>query len=154
MDIIACVRDLMVGSGCRRADAHGHDGSLLLARPKTSASSPFDAARSVTRSWRLQVNRIPIVHGSALFQLGSTQSLATATVGSPDDEQRMQGLLDADSRRLIVHFAFPPYAPTNVRHCATHTVILAGQSRACSTFAYAAAACYTFWPRSTSRIAC
>ena len=66
---------------------------------------------------RMQVNRIPIVHGSALFQLGGTQSLATATVGSPDDEQRMQGLLDADSRRLIVHFAFPPYAPSNVRHC-------------------------------------
>ena len=56
-----------------------------------------------------------MVHGSALFQAGETQSLATATVGSPEDEQRMQGLLDADNRRLIVHFTFPPYASNNVR---------------------------------------
>ena len=55
-----------------------------------------------------------MVHGSALFQLGETQSLATATVGSPDDEQRMQGMLDADNRRLIVHFTFPPYELNNV----------------------------------------
>ena len=63
----------------------------------------------------LKVNRIPVVHGSALVQTGETQSLATATVGSPEDEQRMQGLLDADNRRLIVHFNFPPYASNNVR---------------------------------------
>ena len=98
-----------------------------------------------------QVNRIPVVHGSALFQLGSTQSLATATVGSPDDEQRMQGLLDADSRRLIVHFAFPPYAPTNVRRFALRTVWV-GNTGGCFTFADAAAACCTGLPRSNKPI--
>ena len=61
-----------------------------------------------------QVNRVPVVHGSALAAAGETQALATATVGSPEDELRGGGLLDAGSSRLIVHAASPPYASNEV----------------------------------------
>ena len=91
----------------------------------TCLALPGQYHAKVPLSACLQVNRIPVVHGSALFQLGETQSLATATVGSPEDEQRMQGLLDADNRRLIVHFSFPPYAVNNVSlsaSCNAHQV--------------------------------
>ena len=74
-----------------------------------------------------------MVHGSALFQTGETQSLATATIGSPEDEQRMQGLLDADNRRLIVHFTFPPYASNNVR---SWLVAIVGANARCECLLY------------------
>lgn len=55
-----------------------------------------------------------MVHGSALFQGGETQALASCTVGSPEDEQRVGGVLDPGNRRLIVHYASPPYATNEV----------------------------------------
>ena len=61
-----------------------------------------------------QVSRVPVVHGSALFQGGETQALAMCTVGSPEDEQRVGGVLDPGNRRLIVHYASPPYATNEV----------------------------------------
>lgn len=62
----------------------------------------------------LQVNGVPVVHGSAMFQMGETQVLSTVTVGSPEDEQRVGGLLDSGNRRLIVHYASPPFATNEV----------------------------------------
>lgn len=73
------------------------------------------------------MNRVPVVHGSALFQGGETQVLATATVGSPEDEQRMGGVLDPGNRRLIVHYSSPPYATNEVCPPPSHSVV-AGHS--------------------------
>ena len=60
------------------------------------------------------MNGVPVVHGSAMFQVGETQVLSTATVGSPEDEQRIGGMLDSGNRRLIVHYSSPPFATNEV----------------------------------------
>ena len=51
---------------------------------------------------------IPIVHGSALFQRGETQSLATTTVATLADTGE-------GGSSLIVHYTSPPFANNDVR---------------------------------------
>ena len=61
------------------------------------------------------------VHGSALFTRGETQSLSVATLGSGEDEQKLDSVLSADgSKRFMLHYNFPPYAVGEARpHKAT-----------------------------------
>jgi polyribonucleotide nucleotidyltransferase len=57
-----------------------------------------------------QVDLLPRVHGSALFQRGETQSLATVTLGTGRDEQRVDGLLEEYTQKFMLHYYFPPYS--------------------------------------------
>jgi polyribonucleotide nucleotidyltransferase len=57
-----------------------------------------------------QVDLLPRVHGSALFQRGETQALATVTLGTGRDEQRVDGLLDEYTQKFMLHYYFPPYS--------------------------------------------
>jgi len=54
---------------------------------------------------------LPRTHGSALFTRGETQALVTATLGTKDDEQRIE-LLDSSetSKRFMLHYNFPPFS--------------------------------------------
>lgn len=59
----------------------------------------------------LQLDSVPVVHGSALFSRGETQSLCTVTVGRRQEQQKTESLLGGEtSKRLFVNYAFPPYA--------------------------------------------
>ncbi|CEG01093.1 Polyribonucleotide nucleotidyltransferase [Ostreococcus tauri] len=53
---------------------------------------------------------MPIVHGSALFERGNTQALATITLGSLDDSQKLDNLTGPTSKRLILHYSFPSFS--------------------------------------------
>lgn len=54
---------------------------------------------------------MPIVHGSALFTRGETQSLCTATVGRRGEQQKVESLLGGEgAKRLFVNYSFPPFA--------------------------------------------
>lgn len=53
---------------------------------------------------------MPIVHGSALFERGNTQALATVTIGSADEAQRLDNLTGPTSKRLILHYSFPSFS--------------------------------------------
>ncbi|MFQ5783400.1 MAG: polyribonucleotide nucleotidyltransferase [Alphaproteobacteria bacterium] len=57
-----------------------------------------------------QVGVLPRAHGSALFTRGETQALATATLGTGEDEQIMD-VLDGEYREhFLLHYNFPPYS--------------------------------------------
>lgn len=50
-------------------------------------------------------------HGSALFQRGETQALASVTLGAGDDEQRLDTILTPDAfKRFLLHYNFPPFS--------------------------------------------
>ncbi len=52
-----------------------------------------------------------VVHGSALFERGETQSLVTVTLGTQRDSQELDGLTGgAQSKSFILHYNFPPYS--------------------------------------------
>ena len=68
--------------------------------------------RSATdlRNIDCQVDILPRVHGSALFTRGETQSLATLTLGTVRDQQRVDGLFEDISKSFMLDYNFPPYS--------------------------------------------
>ncbi|MEF9426978.1 MAG: polyribonucleotide nucleotidyltransferase, partial [Candidatus Mariimomonas ferrooxydans] len=61
------------------------------------------------------VGFLPRTHGSALFVRGETQCLAVATLGTSEDEQRIDAL-EGDSRKtFMLHYNFPPFSVGEVR---------------------------------------
>jgi polyribonucleotide nucleotidyltransferase len=56
-----------------------------------------------------QVGVLPRTHGSALFTRGETQVMATATLGTAQDEQKIDGLLGESYKSFLLHYNFPPF---------------------------------------------
>ena len=57
-----------------------------------------------------EVGILPRVHGSALFTRGETQAIVTTTLGTSDDEQRIESLEDFKRERFMLHYNFPPFS--------------------------------------------
>jgi polyribonucleotide nucleotidyltransferase len=62
-----------------------------------------------------QVGLLPRTHGSGLFTRGNTQALSVATLGSPGEAQKLDGVDPATEKRWMHHYAFPPYSVGEVR---------------------------------------
>jgi len=81
-------RDLILNQG-QRADGRG-----------------FDDIRPIS----IEVGMLPRTHGSALFTRGETQCLATVTLGTFEDVQRLDGLGEETEKRFMLHYNFPPFS--------------------------------------------
>ncbi len=57
-----------------------------------------------------EVGLLPRVHGSALFTRGETQALVAATLGTSEDEQRVEMLTGMHFRKFMLHYNFPPFS--------------------------------------------
>ncbi len=57
-----------------------------------------------------EVDLLPCVHGSAMFQRGETQALVTITLGTGRDEQKVDGLLEEYSKRFMLDYNFPSFS--------------------------------------------
>jgi polyribonucleotide nucleotidyltransferase len=67
----------------------------------------FDQIRQIT----CEVGVLPRTHGSAIFTRGETQALVTTTLGTKDDEQRIEMFdLAETSKRFMLHYNFPPFS--------------------------------------------
>ena len=62
-----------------------------------------------------EVGILPRVHGSGLFTRGQTQVLSVATLGAISDEQILDGIGEAASKRYIHHYNFPAFSVGEVR---------------------------------------
>ncbi len=62
-----------------------------------------------------EVGVLPRTHGSALFTRGETQSLAVVTLGTSDDEQRIDALEGEYYRTFMLHYNFPPFSVGEAR---------------------------------------
>jgi polyribonucleotide nucleotidyltransferase len=62
------------------------------------------------RALSAEVGLSPRAHGSGLFQRGETQVLTITTLGTPREEQLLDGLYPEDSKRYMHHYNFPPYS--------------------------------------------
>ncbi|HOO44762.1 MAG TPA: polyribonucleotide nucleotidyltransferase [Deltaproteobacteria bacterium] len=71
----------------------------------------FDDIRQID----CKVGILPRTHGSALFTRGETQALATTTLGTPRDEQRVETLLGETTKSFMLHYSFPPFSVGEVR---------------------------------------
>ncbi|MFO7448446.1 MAG: polyribonucleotide nucleotidyltransferase [Ignavibacteriaceae bacterium] len=68
--------------------------------------------RSATeiRPITVELNVLPRTHGSALFTRGETQSLTTITLGTKNDEQTIEGLVEEYTKKFMLHYNFPPFS--------------------------------------------
>jgi polyribonucleotide nucleotidyltransferase len=72
----------------------------------------FDEIRKIA----CEVGLLPRVHGSALFTRGETQALATLTLGTKEDMQRLDLLFEQDTfKRFMLHYNFPPFSVGEVK---------------------------------------
>jgi polyribonucleotide nucleotidyltransferase len=62
-----------------------------------------------------RVGVLPRTHGSALFTRGETQVLVTATLGTSQDEQRIDSLLGDSTKSFMLHYNFPPFCVGEVK---------------------------------------
>ncbi|MBT3903474.1 polyribonucleotide nucleotidyltransferase, partial [bacterium] len=84
----------------------------MFARNKRIDGRDFDQVRTITSQAPMLVR----THGSAFFQRGGTQALATATLGSGQDEQRMEDLMSGNyEKSFMLHYNFPPFSVGEVR---------------------------------------
>jgi len=62
-----------------------------------------------------EVGVLPRTHGSALFTRGETQVLVTATLGTAQDEQRIDSILGESTKSFMLHYNFPPFSVGEVK---------------------------------------
>jgi polyribonucleotide nucleotidyltransferase len=66
----------------------------------------FDEIRDI---W-CEVDYLPMVHGSAVFTRGETQSLTTLTLGGKLDEQMIDAATFRGTEKFLLHYNFPPFS--------------------------------------------
>ena len=71
----------------------------------------FDEIRNI---WS-EIGVLPRVHGSAVFTRGETQALVTATLGTADDQQKIETVTGETYKRFMLHYNFPPFSVGEVK---------------------------------------
>ncbi|MEA3253423.1 MAG: polyribonucleotide nucleotidyltransferase [Chloroflexota bacterium] len=66
-----------------------------------------------------EVGLLPRTHGSGLFTRGETQVLTVTTLGSERQEQLLDGLGLAETKRFMHHYNFTPFSTGEVRRVGT-----------------------------------
>lgn len=62
------------------------------------------------RNIHCETDLLPRTHGTALFQRGETQAFVTVTLGTPRDEQRVDGMMDEYSKKFMLDYNFPSFS--------------------------------------------
>ena len=68
-----------------------------------------------TRAISAEVSFLPRTHGSALFTRGETQALVAATLGTKQDEQRVETLEGESTKPFMLHYNFPSFSVGEIR---------------------------------------
>ncbi len=66
-----------------------------------------------------EVGYLPRAHGSALFTRGETQALVAATLGTKNDEQKLESFEGDSYRNFMLHYNFPPFSTGEVKRFGT-----------------------------------
>lgn len=83
---------------------------ILVKQVRADGRGPSDI-RPIT----CETSLLPRTHGSALFTRGETQSLSVVTLGTSDDEQRIDALEGEYFRNFMLHYNFPPFSVGEAR---------------------------------------
>ncbi|MCK5511637.1 MAG: polyribonucleotide nucleotidyltransferase [Thermodesulfovibrionia bacterium] len=67
------------------------------------------------RTINCEIGILPRAHGSALFVRGETQCLAVVTLGTSEDEQRIDSLEGESKKTFMLHYNFPPFSVGEVK---------------------------------------
>jgi polyribonucleotide nucleotidyltransferase len=72
---------------------------------------------NTVRPITIETGLLPRAHGSALFTRGQTQALVAVTLGTSDDEQRIDSIdvPGETTKSFMLHYNFPPYSTGEVK---------------------------------------
>ncbi len=115
-DLIASIPDAEVE---RRSDAKAIFKELkervmrdeALERGRRLDGRVFDEIRPIT----IEVGGLPRTHGSAVFTRGETQALVTCTLGTAEDQQKIETTDGEQWKRFMLHYNFPPFSVGEVQ---------------------------------------
>jgi polyribonucleotide nucleotidyltransferase len=82
-----------------------------LERGKRLDGRKFDQIRPIT----IEVGVLPRTHGSAVFTRGETQALVTCTLGTAEDQQKIETMDGEQWKRFMLHYNFPPFSVGEVQ---------------------------------------
>jgi polyribonucleotide nucleotidyltransferase len=83
----------------------------VLGRGHRLDGRAFDQVREISS----EIGVLPRAHGSAVFTRGETQALVSATLGTTDDQQKIE-LVDGEIyKRFMLHYNFPPFSVGEVK---------------------------------------
>jgi polyribonucleotide nucleotidyltransferase len=82
-----------------------------LERGKRLDGRRFDEIRPIA----IEVGVLPRTHGSSVFQRGETQALVTATLGTAEDQQKVETVDGETWKRFMLHYNFPPFSVGEVQ---------------------------------------
>src|SRR5262249_7086235 len=82
-----------------------------LERGRRLDGRAFDEIRHIT----IEVGVLPRAHGSAVFTRGETQALVTATLGTAEDQQKIEMVDGEIWKRFMLHYNFPPFSVGEVQ---------------------------------------
>src|SRR5687767_897220 len=82
-----------------------------LERGKRLDGRAFDQIRPIT----IEVGVLPRTHGSSVFTRGETQALVTATLGTAEDQQKIETVDGEQWKRFMLHYNFPPFSVGEVQ---------------------------------------
>jgi len=85
--------------------------SLVLETGKRVDGRGVDEIRPLSA----EVALLPRTHGTGLFQRGETQVMSIVTLGSPGDEQTLDGMEENGKKRYMHHYNFPSYSVGEVK---------------------------------------
>src|SRR4051812_20029842 len=116
-EIHAKVKEACVNTDDNPADSNVvrgilHDMEAKIVRGQILNGEPRIDGRN-TRTVRpisIRPTLLPRVHGSVLFTRGETQAIVTTTLGTGQDEQRIDALQGEHTERFMLHYNFPPFS--------------------------------------------
>ncbi len=85
--------------------------SMIINEHKRIDGRGYEDIRPISCS----IGELPRAHGSALFTRGETQVLAIVTLGSAEDEQKIDSVGGEIHKRFMLHYNFPPFCVGEVR---------------------------------------
>jgi polyribonucleotide nucleotidyltransferase len=85
----------------------------VLERGERVDGRDLDTIRTIT----IEAGVLPRTHGSALFTRGQTQALVSVTLGTTDDEQRIDSIdvPGETTKSFMLHYNFPPFSTGEVK---------------------------------------
>lgn len=100
----------LIGDAFKNLEKRIVRGKILAERKRIDGRGLTDI-----RPIDCRVGVLPRTHGSAIFTRGETQVLVTATLGTTQDEQRIDSLLGDTTKAFMLHYNFPPFSVGEVK---------------------------------------
>ena len=80
--------------------------NMMISKKTRIDGRGFEDIRDISS----EITLLPRAHGSAVFTRGETQALVAVTLGSKEDQQRVDSLIGEEKKPFMLHYNFPPFS--------------------------------------------